>query len=201
MKKNFTEEQQKFKPKVVIEESDINAMLSMMAFNNERALPVVSLIVERKWVLGLNQTGIPHYTSDTPVNLEVIGPTDDGVGLVTPNARIVFPVTKSHILIITERLLPISRRNSRHGDSCEVRRLAKRDVVNYNRLQAVQSSRYVYCQSDEFEMVRSLCEADPSIRDPKPSKACIRVGPEKVEGNEIRQTIESVWGTRDYPGG
>jgi hypothetical protein len=45
MKKNFTEEEQKLKPNVVTSEADVNAMLSMMAFDIDATFPVVSAIV------------------------------------------------------------------------------------------------------------------------------------------------------------
>jgi hypothetical protein len=108
-------------------------------------------------------------------------------------------LTNTHILIVTERLLPPPHHNLLHGDSCERRELTKRDILKYNRLQAVQSARYVYCADDEFDIVRRLCEADPSLRDSKPSTVSIHTGPETVEGDEIRQTITTVSGTRDHP--
>jgi hypothetical protein len=63
MKKNFTEAEQELKPKVVINETEINMMLSMIAFDIEATLPVVSAIAARKWILGVNRTDIAPYTS------------------------------------------------------------------------------------------------------------------------------------------
>jgi hypothetical protein len=144
-----------------LNEPDLTVLHVQEVFSSSRIAGIAEGLVNHIWVVGMNQTGRPFYTSDDPVvrlvNAQL--PLHTAVGLQTPGIEIAFPLTSSHILLLFERqhfadwepldglAIPMSDIN----------------VRRYNGLQVHQSHRQLYCESDQFEQAREECRYCPHI--------------------------------------
>jgi hypothetical protein len=116
------------------------------------------------WVVGVNDTAHPFYTSDHPVvrrgNL-----VHDGrrmVGILDPGIEFAFPLDSRHVLIILERThFADWRRHDNKGTA-----LTANQVRDYNELQVMRSSQRVFCSAADFELARQVCGDHPEVRDP-----------------------------------
>ncbi len=120
------------------------------------------------WIIGRNASAIPIYTSDSPVVRFRNPPQDDPECVNSDTGLIfVFPLNSQYVLFMAERYMasqvcvpPLSERDRRTED------FDSSDIAFCNKLQVQQSGQYVYCQVDEFDFARQLCQDDPRICDP-----------------------------------
>jgi hypothetical protein len=116
------------------------------------------------WVVGHNQTNRPYYTSDEPVTWRknaVINctplPVPTDVGLVYA-----FPLTNEFVLEMFDR------RMFKKLEQFERTTVAfgLEDVERCNTMQVLNSTQYVFCAKNEFELAERLCKERPEICDP-----------------------------------
>ena len=88
------------------------------------------------WVIGLNNTDNAFYTSDHPLAFTENGET------------ILFPLSSKVILILQTN-------NSFLNNSKQILNLEKTDIENFNKIQVLNSKRFICCKNDDFELVRS----------------------------------------------
>jgi Protein of unknown function (DUF4238) len=92
------------------------------------------LFVKHKWILGVNQTDIPFYTSDHPVAKIPYFET----GYATEGIEILFPINSRLILILRDKKHP----RSNEGDGKLVI-LSEDEVNNYNKTQVYCSNQFI----------------------------------------------------------
>lgn len=107
------------------------------------------------WVVGVNNTDIPFYTSDNPVikAAHKRHPIISYEGYGSEGIEIALPISPRHILIIYER--------SFHKDFLEFENLFipiidVQNVIYYNSLQVYQSNRQIYCHDKKFHLLDKM---------------------------------------------
>jgi hypothetical protein len=125
----------------------------------------------RSWLVGVNTTAQPFFTSDHPVAV--------GESPYKPSHSIwAFPVTSKLILVMGER----------NGDCVEVFP-AEKEIDWYNKFQISFSHKWVFSSVDHMEQCRSYCVANRHICDPDtPAKAGVALVNKYAKGIEAQIT-------------
>ncbi len=127
------------------------------------------------WVIGINESEHPLYTSDHPVvrrgNKHVNGSPLTGAN--DPGIEFAFPLDSRHILLILERThFAICAQFDRRSV-----RLPPEMIRDYKELQVLRSNQRIYCANDDFDLAREVCTAHPEICDPKRSRVVVETTP------------------------
>lgn len=129
---------------------------------------VMPILMRHIWFVAVNETPQPLLTSDAPVvlNPHITHPRFRGAGFDSPGIEILLPLSPRYLLVIRERghFAPLMRPVSSQPDGA-VFPVRPADVELYNRLQAANSYRWVYCLEDKFEQVRELIKQFPKVCD------------------------------------
>ncbi|KGA96746.1 hypothetical protein AJ85_16910 [Alkalihalobacillus alcalophilus ATCC 27647 = CGMCC 1.3604] len=131
-------------------------------------------LVNHCWIVGVNQTTMPFYTSDNPV-IKVAHkrhPIMSYEGYNSEGIEIALPISQKHILIMYERTY--------HKDYLELDNFFVpikdvQNVIYYNALQVYQSNRQIYCHDKKFHLIRKMKREYGSLkRAPKKIKVNVR---------------------------
>jgi hypothetical protein len=117
---------------------------------------VAQILSDHIWIIGVNDTGQPLFTSDHPV---VRHSCLSSTGIASEGVEISFPLNSTAILIMREKRY---FREFTKQDS-KLFPLTLEDVEHYNRLQIYNSNRFVFCSVDCFELVQLICQHEPEI--------------------------------------
>ncbi|WP_240416691.1 DUF4238 domain-containing protein [Paenibacillus periandrae] len=115
------------------------------------------------WIIGVNQTDQPFFTSDNPVVRNSHAKENEArsyQGVFSPGMEIVYPLTSKLILTLFERR---SFANISKWDNCFIPLTDVENVTYYNSLQVLQSSKQIYCQEDKFELIQQMIKKEPNI--------------------------------------
>ena len=160
---------------ITVGKKTLPAMHSKMIFDQERVKMMAYDLGRHYWVIGINRTEHPFYTSDHPVvrrgNLIVDG--RPGVGILHPGVEFAFPLDSKHILLILERTY---FREWRKYDNKAVEMTAEQ-VCDYNSLQVKRSYQRVFCASDDFDVALEVCATHPEVRDPNRPRVRVETTP------------------------
>ncbi len=176
--------QQECKVRFSVKKSGMVALQAQHIFDTNLVEKMADGLDRHVWVVGINHTEHPFYTSDHPVarrGNQMIGPRL-GVGVNDPGVEFVFPLDSQHILLIMERTYFVKWRKY---DNRAIP-LSPKQVHDYNGLQVRRSSQRVYCVKDDFDLVREICAAEPAIRDPNRSRVKVGSTPLVTYGEEMR---------------
>lgn len=127
------------------------------------------------WVIGVNKTQQPLYTSDQPVVrfAHIDDPNLSNEGFVSPGIEVAFPLDSDHLLIMRDPRAPGGER----ANDGTVEDLDDERVEFYNRMQVEQSRRQIYCRDDAFGLAAQMCAADPELTAPTGRKVSIEIVP------------------------
>jgi hypothetical protein len=132
------------------------------------------LLCQHIWIVGVNRTMQPFYTSDNPVvrNAHVFRHGRSFVGFNAPGVEIAFPLTSTHILVMYER----KHHWNKHGrfENCVVG-VSPFQVEYFNALQVRQSYRQIYCGKNEFDQARGICKRFPDVCKPNRQRVKVEV--------------------------
>lgn len=127
------------------------------------------------WVIGVNGTSHPFYTSDHPVvrrgNVRVNGRS--GVGILDPGVEYAFPLDSRHILLMFERTHFAAWLE--HENRSVV--LSPEQVRDYNSLQVMRSNQRVFCADDDFGVASDVCRAHPEVCNPDRPRVVVESTP------------------------
>jgi len=152
-------------PTVKIAEHSIPAMHNQLFFNDEHWERLANVFVRHIWLIGVNNTPTPFYTSDHPVVRRANVPDQPcgGIGIDSPGVEFFLPVSPVYALILRERSYFREQWEKHDGGGLL---LAPESVEAYNRMQVVQCHRHVFSSTGDFAIARSACVEDPTICDP-----------------------------------
>lgn len=127
------------------------------------------------WVIGVNKTLLPLYTSDQPVVrfAHIDDPKLSNEGFASPGIEVAFPLDPEHLLIMRDLRAPGGGRSN----DGSVEDLNDARVEFYNRMQVEQSRRQIYCRDDAFGLASQMCATDPELTAPSGRKATIEMVP------------------------
>ncbi|MDJ0696918.1 DUF4238 domain-containing protein [Mastigocoleus sp. MO_188.B34] len=106
------------------------------------------------WMIGINDTGKPLFTSDHPVARYA---HLDSNGIISEGIELTFPLNSRIILIMRDKRYFY---RCMDGDN-KLFPLTIDDIENYNKLQICNSNRFVFCSEDSFELVENICKKYP----------------------------------------
>jgi hypothetical protein len=136
---------------------------AQMIFSPDMQERLTSTFYEHIWMIGVNSTAQPFYTSDMPVvkRGHVKDPYKSYQGFGASGIEIAFPITPKYILILCDR-------EAFEGGAIQDGRrmkLGKQDVSYYNSLQVFQSYRQVFCSEEKFDFAEQICREHPEVCD------------------------------------
>jgi hypothetical protein len=133
--------------------------LSLM-FNPRATDELVNALLNHFWIVGINDSNEPLVTSDHPVvrYAHRRHPWMSYTGLASPGIEIAFPLNPRLVLILFER----REFHSLAGIDGKYLPLNEQNVIFYNSLQIRESYRYVYSQSNRFDLAREVIAAIPA---------------------------------------
>ena len=150
-------------------------------FNPEIQQAYVNILSRHIWTVGMNQTGEPLYTSDTPIVMAGHATRYREIGVGVPGIEIAFPLSPHHILVLWERNL-FRDQASEDGTAWS---LSLAEVRHYNRLQVLRSYQQVYSQSCDFGLAKEVCQCFPNVCDPNRTHGTVRWLRKNTTGSSI----------------
>ena len=135
---------------------------NMVVLNHEKQEKMAETLDNHIWVMYVNKTNTPFYTSDNPVvaiphkNDEYISYT----GIASEGVEIAFPISPYLLLAMYERTWHSGK--VEEGKFVPIYNPERIDY--YNGMQVIHSSRCVYSIMDNFEIARTVCNEHPQIR-------------------------------------
>lgn len=175
IKKEYGEESLKYAPKISYSDQAAGLFQSQQIFNFDKIKEYAGVLQNHIWILGINDTGTPFYTSDNPaVKHSPFKDQLSAIGIASPGIEIAFPLSSSRILIIADREFYGFYENS---SDLQSRKLDSENVKYYNSLQVLDSERQVYCEKPDFALVENMIKKNPSLGE----KNCDRVEIKIVE--------------------
>ncbi len=108
------------------------------------------------WMIGINETGQPLYTSDHPV---VKHQHKDFSGYSSQGIEIVYPLDKRILIILRERNHFFKYKKLDR----KLYPLTLQDINYYNALQVFHSNRMVFCSENKFDLAREICKKYPEV--------------------------------------
>lgn len=155
---------------VRLDEKKLPLEQAMFMFDPTTLNAFVRALTNHIWLVGVNETRQPLYTSDSPVVKKAH--TQHPPGFASEGIEIAFPITPKHVLILCDRTFfrPYERID---GKSVS---LSASNVNYYNVLQVFQSYRQIYCPSDKFSLARKICKKHPEVCTPDRTRFQIHMG-------------------------
>jgi hypothetical protein len=169
-----------------LKKSCVNTLQAQHIFDSNLVEKMADELDRHIWVVGINNTENPFYTSDNPVvrrGNRMIG-TRLGVGINDHGIEFMFPLDNRHILLIMEKNHFVEWKI--HDNKSVL--LTPEQIMDYNGLQVKRSHQRVYCVKDNFDLARSVCNAEPAIRNP--NRPRVEVGSTELmpDGDQMRNS-------------
>lgn len=114
------------------------------------------------WVIGINNTNIPLFTSDHPLVKYNYKNTLYGTGYSCD--EIIIPLSPKYLL----SMFPALSKDVEflNNENCMVQELKKENVIFYNYLQTEKSYNYIFSNTSEFYMMQDYLRRNPEIKNP-----------------------------------
>lgn len=122
--------------------------------NPDTVRNTVGILLDHIWIVGINKTDRPFYTSDNPVVrwAHKSHPVKSHSGLRSEGIEIAFPLTPKCILALLERTF--------HTDlealDCGSMPIDENGVGYYNGLQVLDSHRWIFSLSNDFTLAEEM---------------------------------------------
>ena len=120
-------------------------------------MEMIRILANHIWIIGVNQTPQTFYTSDHPISAypHLHHPIKSYSGLRSKGIEIVFPLNSRYILSMCER----SYHTNLEILDCKSMDIDANGVTYFNGFQVVQSNRWIYSNSDEFDLADEILSA------------------------------------------
>lgn len=160
---------------------------AQLLFNPQLIAEMVQGLYRNVWVIGINKTEEPLYTSDNPMVKDHVIKDPLNAGWISEGVQIAFPLTPKHILLLFDRTVFLEHS---HLD-CQHMFLVPDNISYYNSLQVIHSHRQVYCSSESFELAERVCRDKPEICKPKDKRVRVHHSDlrEGDEPGQLKQTV------------
>lgn len=182
-----------------VQEMDSDTFVKEMQlrfFLPENVKYFANIFANKKWVLLINNTPIPFWTSDNPIAR--FNPFDldpySNMGLLSMGIQIYFPLSTKLCLCMLdpeiyrtynemERIDLLSiKLNIMQVDTVFINCIM--DVLFINSLQVKECYRELYSKFDDFELAKGMVKADPSIKNIE-NKAEVKVVKDWKPGSDL----------------
>jgi hypothetical protein len=151
-------------PTLKLKEYSKGAVHSLSIFDQDRWEQLSEEFLRHIWLLAINDTPVPFYTSDHPVVRRANRPDDrtGGIGINSPGVEFFVPLSPKFGLLMLERTF-FRQHEKYHGGLVG---FAPEHVEVFNRLQVEQCHRHVFCSSEDFAAAERVCAENPEVCDP-----------------------------------
>lgn len=136
---------------------------SGMLLDEETAIHFAETLMNHIWVMYVNKTDHPFYTSDNPVST-IPHKHDKYIshgGFASEGVEVVFPVSPKLLIAMYEK----KWHSQFYDDRTFIPIYDKEYVDYYNYAQVVNSFRCIYSQKENFDIAKKICDEHPEIRD------------------------------------
>lgn len=134
---------------------------SLMILEPEVVLHLAEIMEKHVWVMCVNKTTLPFYTSDTPI-VKIPHNREGTVscsGYASPGIEVAFPVTHNLLLCMFDA--------NEYGMIFKDRQFYEmtdlEEVKYYNCCQLIQSYRCVFAKEHDFAMAMDYCQKHPEL--------------------------------------
>lgn len=163
--------------------------------NPEFVGPIGEMLGNHIWLIGLNQTGKPLYTSDTPIVKNHYIQHKYMMGWEGPGVEIVFPLSPNYALILLDRVFF----NEYQEIDGRWVGLTETQVEHFNKLQVIHSHRQVYSFTNDFDLVEKICQERPEVCSPEDGRVEVNIyDKESDEPDKIKKDLELIVKPREY---
>ncbi len=135
---------------------------SSMILDPKVAAEIAEVLSNHIWVMYVNKTSLPFYTSDDPV-VNIPHKFDKFIsygGLKSEGIEIVFPISSNLLLGMYDS----KTYNNIHTDR-EYKVLYYDEEVGYfNKVQVIHSQRYIFSSNENFELAEKICLRYPECQ-------------------------------------
>jgi hypothetical protein len=173
VKENFGEEALKYLPKVTYKDKAAGLIQHKQIFDFARLDKVARVLRNHIWMIGINDTTHPLYTSDNPVVMHTeLKDQLIGVGIASPGIEIAFPLSSKRILLLADRMIFCPHESAFDGLS---RSLDPSNVEYYNSLQVIHSERQLFCEKPDFALAEDMIKKSPTLGQPPRERVDVRI--------------------------
>ena len=138
--------------------------------NIENILEFSAIFLRHIWVIYINRTDEPFWTSDAPVALNPMpNGWRSGKGIASRGIEIVLPLSDKVAwgMYDAEMYAPMLSLLSNRGNRMYLEIKDKEQIQRFNQLQVIESYRCVYSSSDDFSIAQSMCKEHPNLKQDK----------------------------------
>lgn len=151
---------------VSVDKEYVKLQHNQMLLDPEMTLKIAETLIKHIWVIYVNKTNIPFYTSDDPV-VNVPHKNDaflSYAGLNSEGIEILFPISPNLLLGMYH--------SKTYKDIYADRKFMavnNPELVKYfNKAQVIHSQRYIFSNSCNFDLAKKACQDNPDIQIFKP---------------------------------
>lgn len=183
--RNPPEDFRKKLEKLGMEKSIRSAQLELLFETLTGKAEFVDTVLKMKWILIENNTKMPFWTSDHPVNR--FNPEDwspyGNLGLLSQGIQICFPLTSRLSLSVVDPIEYYFIPDKMVADEDH--------VLFQNTLQVRSSTRHIFSRKDDFSVARRWLKENPSFRDI--SRERITEGFDQSKGKRLQKSPRFWW--------
>lgn len=136
---------------------------SSMILNEEMSFEIAETLCNHIWVMYVNKTKYPFYTSDNPI-ATIPHKHDEYMsygGLKSEGIEIVFPISSKLLLAMYEKTSYDKLFSDR-----QFYVLTSKDQIDYfNCVQVYHSYRCIFSGKSNFELAKEMCKAQPELQE------------------------------------
>lgn len=135
-----------------------------MILDEELALHMAETLSNHIWVMYVNKTDTPFYTSDNPI-ITIPHKRDKYMsygGFASDGVEVVFPISPNLLIAMYEKNWHSSFYQDRSFKIINHTQI----VDYYNQNQIAHCFRCVFSQKDEFDLAKEICNKYPELRNP-----------------------------------
>ena len=136
---------------------------SSMLMDDEVIMGMAETLSKHIWVVYVNKTDQPFYTSDNPV-CTIPHKIDQFIshgGFASEGVEVVFPISPNLLLAMYEE----KWHSNMYTDRTFIPLEDKSIIDFYNKVQVVNSHRAIYSQKKNFTLAEKVCIGHPQVRD------------------------------------
>lgn len=161
-------------PQIKYDKKNASLLHTQNLFDRDFLIMMTETINRHIWVIGLNETNQPLYTSDHPVvkRGHIQHPFLSFSGVGAKGIEIAFPLSPKCILLMYERT---HFKEHEKMDRKQIS-LINDNVIYYNSLQVYQSYRQVFCNINDFTLVEQVCKKHPDVCSPDRDRVQVNSG-------------------------
>lgn len=142
---------------VVLNEKMAKLKQAELMFNPANHNPIIKKLKNHIWIIGINKTTQPFYTSDNPIvrRAHKTHPIRSFTGFGSQGIEVAFPLSSRCIILMFEKTF---FKKFVDLDCKSIPIFTENAVKAYNELQVLQSHRQIYCMTSEFALAEQIYE-------------------------------------------